>query len=324
MNTSPLYIALTCDTVNDYFDASLWRGEGVAPMQWRGVEEGIDAMVNSVSHMRDTQGDAPLFTWFPPVDNFMSEEYGDPAWILTNFTDIWNAAIERGDEIGWHVYQHRRDGGQWYPESDSKAWREGLWACYERLRSIGYTPRATRIGGTHCTNAIMKILEDMKIAVDMTALPGRVRRDGFLQLDWTRTPERPYRPSCTDYRVPGNPNVSVLEIPLSMVQVKADYDVQPFRRYIDLSFYHDLLWPGLQSFLYDEPEYLVAIVHPSAVLADVSQQKHGLLSFQIDEFKKNLCSILDYCERSQRPCKFVTATQLEKILLLKGNSHNGH
>jgi hypothetical protein len=57
----------------------------------------------------------------------------------------------------------------------------------------------------------------------------------------------------------------VLEIPLLMVYMWVDHDVQPFRSYIDLSFHREALWPGLYDFLQAEPQYLVAIVHPSAV-----------------------------------------------------------
>ena len=313
-DTRPLYIALTCDTVNDYFDQSLWTGEGPVPLRWRGVEEGVEAMVQAVAPLRDSRGRSACFTWFPPVDNFMEQEYGDPAWLLKRYSALWTRARERGDEIAWHAYQHRCDDGQWFPEADPQAWREGLRRCRDRLVELGHPPKVTRIGGTHCSNAIMEILEELCIDVDMTALPGRVRSDGFLQLDWAPTPEAPYAPSRADYRVPGDPSVSLLEIPLSMVAVRAEYDEKPFRRYIDLSFHSDALWPGLRSFLDGAPPYLVAIAHPSAVLAEIVECRHGLLSFQIEQFSENLRFILEHCAVSGRDCAFTTASQLAALI----------
>jgi hypothetical protein len=309
----PLYIALTCDTVSDYFDSQLWSGEAPVPLCWRGVEEGCTAMVEAISTLRDSRGRIPVFTWFVPVDNFMETRFGDCAYLLDRFDSIWKNFRLKGDEIAWHVYQHRSGTDPWYPEPKADLWRSGLGRCHNRLNEIGTSVQTTRLGGTYCSNEIMCILEKLGIMCDMSALPGRVRKEGFLNLDWEITPESPYFPSIEDYRIPGAPNVGVLEVPLSMVSVKAPYDERPFKRYVDPSFYHHILWPGLEALLNEMPEYLALIVHPSAVLDDIILEEHGLLSFSLEEFWRNIECIVEHCNRLGREFEFVTVAELREI-----------
>jgi hypothetical protein len=317
-NQVPLYIVITCDTVSDYFDSSLWTGKGEAPLQWRGIEEGIAAMVGSCDALLDCKEASPRFTWFVPVDNYMETQYGASTYLLDRFSDVWEMCAARGGEIAWHVYQHQVGGGQWHPEHDYDVWHEGLMRCRDDCERLGFRPQSTRIGGTHCSNRIMRTLEEMGIKCDMTALPGRVRNEGFLQLDWAPTTQAPYYPSVEDYRVPGTSARSVLEIPLTMVPVEAAYDSEPFQRYVDFSFYHRALAPGLKAHLHKGPSYLSVIVHPSAVLSGVVEKEHGLLSFSIEEFAKNLHFVVDHCLASERPVEFVTVAELAEIVKASG------
>ena len=68
------------------------------------------------------------------------------------------------------------------------------------------------------------------------------------------------------------------------------------------------------SFLDGAPPYLVAIAHPSAVLAEIVECRHGLLSFQIEQFSENLRFILEHCAVSGRDCAFTTASQLAALI----------
>jgi hypothetical protein len=314
----PLRIAITCDTVSDYFDSSLWLGEGEAPVQWRGIEEGIDAMVESSVALRDVNGKTPRFTWFVPVDNHIQEKYGVATYLLSQFSHVWEARMAHGDEIAWHVYQHKPGAGQWFPEEDYDIWHRGLMDCREQLDRLGFCPRSTRVGGTHCSNRIMQILEELGIVCDMTALPGRVRSEGFLRLDWRSTPTVPYYPSIGDYRTPGQPARSILEIPLTMALVEAEYDREPFRRYVDFTFYHSALATGLKALLHANPSYLAVILHPSAVLSGIAQKRHGLLSFAIEEFTRNMSFVVEECDAIGRPIEFVTVEELAEITKTSG------
>jgi hypothetical protein len=315
VTTNTLYIAITCDVVCDYFDRSIWGGPGVAPMQWRGVEFGMDMMVDALSSFKDRRSQSPRITWFITVDNHMEEHYGTPTYLLERYADQWDKCRNRGDELAWHVYQHQT-GRQWHPEENPDKWRAGLATCKERMEEMGFSPRSTRIGGTYCTNDIMQILEELDIACDMTALPGRKRDEGGLKLDWEPTPDRAYHPMKADYRIPGDPAHSLLEIPLTVIPVKAAYDEKPFRRYADLSFHHQALSPGLQKFLEQNRDYLQTIIHPSAVLGDIVSKRHGLISFAIEDFTRNIHTIIEYCNISDRSFEFVTASELADVFLL--------
>ena len=136
-------------------------------------------------------------------------------------------------------------------------------------------------------------------------MPGRHRNDNHYDFDWTSTPDTSYWPARNNYRIPGEPAHQLVEIPLSMAAVRADYDDQPYQRYVDLSFHPHAIQPGLNSIL-NETTSLITDTHPSTVLPEVALNPHGLLSFSIDSFRANLANLLDNCMQRNRPIRFVT------------------
>jgi len=164
---------------------------------------------------------------------------------------------------------------------------------------------SSRIGEAFGSNAVLAALDELGIHCDSTAMPGRVRKDEERHLDWETTPQEPYHPSSSDYRQPGPDSLGLLEVPMSMVETKADYDERPLRRYVDLSFRHEAIKDGLHSYLTDA-SLLVTVTHPCAVLPGITNRRHGLLSSDIREFKRNLDFIFSECKRLNRRYKFVT------------------
>jgi hypothetical protein len=92
---------------------------------------------------------------------------------------------------------------------------------------------------------------------------------------------------------------------MSMIETKTDYDRAPLQRYADLSFHHEVMRAGLRAFLATAP-LLVTVTHPSTVLPGIALQRHGLLSFDIGNFGRNLDFILADCERLGREHRFIT------------------
>ena len=140
-------------------------------------------------------------------------------------------------------------------------------------------------------------------------MPGRVRTDGVRNLDWQPTPCRPYYPSRADYRVPSETgeSVGILEVPLSMVETRTDYDRLPLRRYLDLSFRSSVIGTGLRAYV-EASDYAVTIVHASSVLPLV-RGGHPLLSLDVGEVRRNLDTLMDACEAAGKRWRFVTVSQ---------------
>lgn len=307
MVKSTLYIALTLDVDSDYFDISLMDG-GLGsgpPMRWRGIEEGIPLISEVLQTYADDFAGKPKPTWFVRVDGQLAALYGDAGYLLEKHKELWRQFLDRGDEIGWHAHLYRLEKGKWRQEIEDARLVVALKEVYGVLRRKGFLPLSSRIGEAFCSNAVLTTLDELGINCDATAMPGRVRKDEERHLDWETTPQEPYHPSRSDYRQPGPKPLNLLEVPMSMVETKAEYDEHPFRRYVDLSFRHEAIKNGLVSHL-KKTKLLVTVTHPSAVLPDVVNRRHGLLSFDIREFKKNLDFIFAECRRLGRKCKLIS------------------
>ena len=300
-----MLVALTFDLDPDHFDPSIGDDYGSDTLSWHGVEKAVPAIAEILSDLQDNLGTPVRATWLPRADDQIGTIYGDPGAMLDRFDDLLRILESAGHEIAWHPHLHKREDGRWIQEKHPDRLRANLAAAHEALRRRGWTPRATRMGGNYGSVELMEILEALGIEVDSSAMPGRTRQDDHVSIDWGKTPQTSYRPALNDYRGPGSPGRSIVELPLSMAAVKADYDDRPYPRYVDLSFHAHALQPGLETLL-DKTDYLVTDTHPSTVVPEIGTQPHGLLSFSLDTFRSNLDAILDCCAQRNRPVRFVT------------------
>lgn len=299
-----LHIALTFDADPDVFDPSLdYRQK--SGITWRGVDEGIPRVCDLLSRYTDTEGVAPRVTWFVRIDSQIGDECGHMAVLFQRYAETWALGEARGDAIGWHPHLFRLADGQLQQELRPSELRCALRESWAGMKASGFLPNVSRMGEGFSSNAVMAILEELGVTCDSTAMPGRVRKDVHRSLDWFGTPQEPYHPSRHDYRVPGPDPLELLEVPMSMVPVRAEYDREPLLRYVDLSFHHASIREGLKACVKNS-SLLVAVNHPSTVLPYPDGRRHGLLSFEIGEFRRNLEFVLQECGRLKRPVRFVT------------------
>jgi hypothetical protein len=304
MSFEPLLITLTFDAEADVFDPSIGQAVGSA-QSWRGIEEGIPMLDKILAHYQDSSGARACATWFVRCDDQIADLCGEPASLLKRYEDCWRRHEEMGDEIGFHPHLYEKRDGVWLQETDEAALRGQIYRAYEAMQKAGYAGCVSRIGEAFSSSGVMRVLDELGVICDSTAMPGRVRQDATRQLDWSGTPERPYYPSRTDYRVGGEDALSLLEVPMTMVSTKASYDREPLKRYVDLSFHHSVLREGLRSAL-PELRVLVTVTHPSTILGGIASAPHGLLSFAAGELVRNLEFILSECTRLGREYRFVT------------------
>ncbi len=304
MNPDPLQLILTFDAEADIFDGSI--GAAGAP-SWRGIEEGIPQILEMMAAYSDSNA-APLrATWFVRTDREIAEWHGEAAFLLRRYDTFWRSRLAVGDEIGFHPHFSKRA----LADVSGHTHRCEIMGALQAVHAAGYAPVTSRLGEAFGSNAALAALEDFGFEADSTAMPGRVRRDAERTLDWGGTPERPYHPSQADYRVPGGPERKLLEVPMSMVPVRADYDAAPFPRYVDLSFHHAMLRDGLAGLLATAP-LLVAVTHPSTILPGIRARRHGLLSFDAGEFRRNLDFIFTECARVGREVHSLTLNEYSR------------
>lgn len=229
---------------------------------WQSVEE-----VPRIADIFERRG--VRTTWFVRADNQLDEVYGDPAWLLCEYASIWSDLRRAGHSIGWHPHVVRRDeNGLFVAETDDGRCADALRAIHASLAASGFTFTVSRIGEAFHGNESMRVLDELGMAVDSTAIPGRRRDDGARFFDWSGTPNRPYHPSVADYRVPGRPALSILEVPMTTMLVEAPYDGRPLPRYLNVAYHGEIFRAAVGRHLESLGEgnhVIVTILHPEEV-----------------------------------------------------------
>ncbi|QIF04029.1 hypothetical protein [Roseimicrobium sp. ORNL1] len=161
-----------------------------------------------------TADGAPVkFTWFPRADPQVEKANGSATWALEHFRKDWDRVLSAGDEIGLHMHPWRWDErtGDWCQDHADEAWvlhcvRSSI-AAYRAV--FGTTPASYRGGDRYLSNAVMRLLEEEGVRLDLTLermpevprLLASERGTGLIP-DGTSIPLRAYRPSPHDFRLP--------------------------------------------------------------------------------------------------------------------------
>ena len=307
-------ILLTIDVDADFFDSSISANALSFDKSWKGMELGVPSLIELFNDYTGSDRSPCVATWFIRADDQIKHHFGSYSYLLDNYRDLWEGLYRINHEIAWHP--HLYNSSDWTQETNPELLRLQMKQSYSAVsKSLGRRLTASRIGEAFFTNEIAAILQDLGVKVDSTALPGRARNDGERSFDWTRTPDMPYFVSENDYSVTGAPALNLLEFPFSMVPVMAEYDTVPLKRYLDLSFWHHTICIGLEKMI-TENAVLNTIIHPSTTLPELSNGKrHGLLSFNIDQVRKNLDFIIDIAQRKSIPYRFKTIYEASTIYL---------
>lgn len=315
MADNEVMVALTIDTDSDEYFGNLSETDVSAKpiLGWRGFDEGRKLLVDAAGEHRDSFGRAPRFTWFVRCDGQIGREHGDPAYLLREYRDWWDRRLEAGDQVAWHPHLYRRDDGEWIQETDTGRLERDLVSSFAAFGDAGYSSSAVRVGEAYQTNETMRVLSDLGLRADSSAIPGRRRDDGCKSFDWETTPNGPYRPSGSDYRVAGSPALPIWEIPMNTVATRASYDREPLCRYVNVAFVPGLLDEGLASFV-AEHDVLVTITHPFELMPeffrDDELDAHPLLAFTPRAVVDNVGAIARAAELSGKRFRFVTFDEI--------------
>lgn len=301
---NPIYFIISFDTDNDPIPVNRFQ------LSWNGIEKGIPLINKRIEKIQETIDQKIKLTWFVRCDNQLEKIYGNSGFLLKRYERLWNDLINRGDEIAWHPHIYKKVNGFWKLETKKEPLLKKISKSFEHFIEFS-TPSSVRLGESYQSNASMKLFNDLGLQVDSTALPGRMRNDQDRFFDWIDTPRHPYHPSKTDYRISGSDSLNILEVPMSIIPIKTEYDSVPLDRYINLSFYNSLMKDNMENII-RKNDFIVTITHPFEIIP-TNSSKHGLLSFDIGEFQKNFINLLEICERIQRPYKFITMSEVPKI-----------
>jgi len=312
-----LPLVLTVDVCDGAFDSGDRKSRFGAMMEI--LPEIFESL--SVVFRRMSDGTMPV-TWFIRADSQVKEATGgDTLGLYNGWRDFWDDVTESGGELGWHPHLYRKQGDNWVPIRDHKKLMDEANRIWHDLKDSFWHPEVSRTGESVCSNELMTFLDSIGIRADSSALPGRKRDDGARWFDWEITPEEIYHPVDGDYRRPskamaegdrvaGETSLGIMEIPFSMVHVRAPYDSDAvrFKRYMDLSFAPKLLQASYATYFSDAP-YVLAVIHPlQAVGREIPEG--GLVSGGIDVLTKNLELIFNFAKLSGRRIRPLTLGKL--------------
>jgi len=261
-----LIVALTFDV-----DCQTYTGSSTAPMP-----DELEVALQEIGPVLERH---PKWraTWFLRIDPDID--------LFTSQVAALDGLVRRGHALGWHYHGPAKRAGEFA----------------RRARERGLV--VSRMGFGRGSNSMFRAVSDAGIAVDSTAMP-RPRYPWTKRgVDWTGSPDRPYRPSVADYRVPGSPCLNLLEIPISCTEVSAPGDSQSVVRYLNPAYHPGMFGPAVERWAAGH-DHLVTISHPYELVKGAT---HALLAFDASALETNVMRIESVAREG---CEFVTLQEM--------------
>jgi hypothetical protein len=289
---SELPILITVDVCDGAFDSAN------RPSRFMELIDSLPHIFNLLREILPPHSDkksCPV-TWFVRADAQVKDFFGSTTALLDTLPDFWTDVQKSGGEIGWHPHFYSEADGIWLPIRDAKKIRLEAWRIWDEIASSDWKPTICRMGESVGSNDLMQLLDSIGMAADLSALPRRKRDDIDRSFDWTTTPQSPYHPGFSDYRISGNNPLSILEIPFTMAPIRAPYDSpdlrdSEIRRYLDLSYDPLRLKSGIEN-IAGKLDYFVAVIHPLQATG-ISVPDGGLVIGGLDNVRENLKIIFE-------------------------------
>lgn len=224
------------------------------------------------------------FSVFIRSDNQINQLYGSYDYLVKSSGDVVKQIAEKNGELVWHIHLYEKNGNEWLPIRH----KELADAFLKDLKFVKEIPeinwRIVRIGEGVMTNDLMRAIDQSGILIDSSAIASRKRNDAEKSFDWSLTTNEPYYPSSSDYRTNGIRHLTVREVPMSTILMKAPYDNEPLLRYFNLAFKTEILFQNFYSYVKNHNS-IVTITHPFEVFSNGS---HGLIAYDINTFRNNI------------------------------------
>jgi hypothetical protein len=196
-------------------------------------------------------------TWFVRIDKDIERRFGSPKSIFLKNKKKIDWLKDNGHEIALHFHSFAHRGSEWSQNLDHDSVSQELQECAYIGRELGLD--GVRMGWAYHTNKTMSIISKLGYKYDSTAIPRPQYQFEVSVRDWSVTSSDMFFPSTSDYRVPGNPRHTVLEIPISTVPISTPTDTVNMLRCISPGYKTKFLETALNKV---KTNFLVLIAHP--------------------------------------------------------------
>lgn len=177
---------------------------------WRGFERTLELSKIVRGRLETELGEPVRFSWFLRMDPQIADVYGSPTWVVEEYGPALERLRREGDELGLHPHALRWDErrGGWLTDTADQGWVEQcVRESFGSFRNaIGIQCRVHRFGDRYMSSALVAVLREIGVAVDLTLEPGRgpALSPTITEPvpDMTGIPRVPYQPHPADYRRP--------------------------------------------------------------------------------------------------------------------------
>ena len=226
-------------------------------------------------------------TWFIRLDEHIGEIFGKPDFIFSKHYDKIKWLRNNGHQVAWHFHSYRKYRGSWKQNRDNHEVAEELKRVIKFVKL--HNLEMLRMGWAYHTDLTFSTIAALGVKTDCSAMPRpNYIWDNSLR-DWTTTSVIPYFPSRTDYRIAGEENYGVLELPIYTLPIAAPYDTTSLvLRYLNPAYHKDIFQRAVLS---SKEHNINTVSHPYEFLP--SSHCHGMLAFDEKVFEQNLKYLLD-------------------------------
>ena len=225
-------------------------------------------------------------TWFLRIDKQIDRVSGVNEYIFTKNKKNIDWLVNNGHEVALHFHSYEFNNGLWV-----QSLNEGL-ICDElyrsALRGVEFGLKGIRMGWGYHTNNTMKMISELGYKYDSSAIPRPVYDFELSTRDWSLTSSNIYNPSISDYRVPGDLNHKIIEIPMSTVPISAPTDTVEMIRTINPVYETSIF---LDSLTKVKTDFCVIMTHP--VELSFTKADHPLYSNNYNSFEINMRRLVD-------------------------------
>lgn len=186
-------------------------GVGDPAEPWRGFEAAMTTISAARRDAAETWGAPIVLSWMLRADLQIDEVWGDAGWGLNTYAAQIQNLIDSGDFVGLHSHpiQDRRGVEDYLDEQ----WTvDTLGAGIDAFDAhFGHPPACVSWGRGWTSDAVLAVLRERNVSVDMSVFPGRDQtlNAGKVEVladipDLSAVPRHPYYPSDSDWRVPAD------------------------------------------------------------------------------------------------------------------------
>ncbi len=245
-------------------------------------------------------------TWFIRLDKNIEACFGEPDYLFKKHKNTINKLLLLGHSIGWHPHYYIIKNGKWIQNIDEATILKELNYLMPFVEKYNFD--TVRVGWGYQTNKTMKFFNDNGFKIDSSCMARPKYKWDMTIKDWELSTNEMYHPSKTDYRIESDDNLDILEVPMTTIDMPVYTDTEKVKRYVNLSFYNEIMKEPLNKWI-ESNDYLVTITHPYEI--QKSETKHHIISFNLEEFKKNIDYIKKIANMNKKQINYIT---LDKIL----------